>query len=543
MAMTEVSGNLVDVIGDRIYPAILTIQDGVITAIEEVDSVFDQYIIPGLIDSHVHIESSLLVPSRFAEVAVPHGVVAVIADPHEIANVLGMPGVRYMMKDAQGVPMHFHFMAPSCVPATPWETSGAVLGPEDVTELLEMDEIKGLAEMMNFPGVLNEQPDVMAKIESARRLGKPIDGHAPGLRGDALQDYIAAGISTDHECTTLAEAQEKADKGMTIQVREGTACKNMVDLIGIAKDYPFFLVTDDMHASDLVNGYMNALLRKAVSLGVDPLVALKAATIWPARHYGLEGGYIDLAAPADLAVVRDLKEFQVLEVYINGELVAKNGEPLFSVSPLESETFIHKRSWKADDFLVCSTLPTAGVRVIRIIPDQIVSEEMHANLLVIDGRIRADLSADILHLAVINRYQDLPPALGFISGIGIKMGAIASSVAHDSHNIIIVATDAQSMARAANSISTQGGYYATDGHDEISLPLPVAGLMSTASAWEVSEMEHRVQKFVEGMGCPLNAPFMTMGFQSLLVIPSLKMSDRGLFDSSRFQFVDLLIDQ
>jgi len=543
MATTEVSGNLVDVIGDRIYPAILTIQDGIITAIEEVDSTFDRYIIPGLIDSHVHIESSLLVPSRFAEAAVPHGVVAVIADPHEIANVLGMPGVRYMMEDARGVPMRFHFMAPSCVPATPWETSGAVLGPEDVAELLEMDEIKGLAEMMNFPGVLNEQPDVMAKIESARRLGKPIDGHAPGLSGDALQDYIAAGISTDHECTTLAEAQEKAEKGMTIQVREGTACKNMADLIGIAEDYPFFLATDDMHASDLVKGYMNALLRKAVSLGVDPLVALKAATVWPARHYGLEGGYIDLASPADIAVVRDLEDFEVLEVYIDGELVAKDGVSLFPVNPLESETFIRKRDWKTEDFLVPYSAKTARVRVIRIIPDQIVSEELHADLTTVDGRIVADPSVDILHLAVINRYQDSPPALGFISGMGIKKGAIASSVAHDSHNIIIVATDADSMARAANRISAHGGYYATDGENEITLPLPVAGLMSTSSAQEVSEMEHRVQKFVQKMGCPLNAPFMTMGFQSLLVIPSLKMSDRGLFDSSRFQFVDLLIDQ
>jgi adenine deaminase len=454
-----------------------------------------------------------------------------------------MDGVRYMMDDAASVPMHFHFMAPSCVPATPWETSGAILGPEDVSSLLAMDEVKGLAEMMNFPGVLNQQPDVMAKLESAQRLGKPIDGHAPGLSGPALEDYIAAGISTDHECTTLEEALEKSEKGMTIQVREGTACKNMTDLIKVSEEYPFFLATDDMHASDLVQGYMNSLLRKAVSLGVDPVKALKAATIWPSRHYKLEGGNIDLAMPADLAVVKDLKDFEVLEVYIAGELVAKDGKALFTVSPQETQTSIWRKQWKAEDFLVGGQGEVAKARVIGIIPDQIVSEELHADLPVRDGRIRADTAADIMHLAVINRYQEAPPALGFIKGLGIDKGAIASSVAHDSHNIIIAATNPDLMARAANSISAHGGYYATDGQREASLPLPVAGLMSTASAPEVAAAEHRLQVFLQAMGCPLNAPFMTLGFQSLLVIPSLKMSDRGLFDSSRFQFVPLLLEQ
>lgn len=543
MRSTEISGNVVDVIGDRIFPAVLTIQDGVIMSIEEVEEDFDRYIIPGLIDSHVHIESSLLVPSRFAQAAVPHGVVAVIADPHEIANVLGMEGVRYMMEDASDVPMRFHFMAPSCVPATPWETSGAVLGPEDVSKLLAMDEVKGLAEMMNFPGVLNKQPDVMAKLEAAQRLGKPIDGHAPGLSGDGLEDYIAAGISTDHECTTLQEALEKSEKGMTVQVREGTACKNMADLIKVSEEYPFFLATDDMHASDMVNGYMEALLRKAVSLGLDAITAIKAATIWPSRHYNLEGGCVDLAMPADLTVVRDLVDFQVLEVYIDGELVAKDGEALFPVTPKAAQTYIWRKDWNADDFLVRSDRDNVRARVIGIIPDQIISEEIHALLPVKDGCVRADLDEDILHLAVINRYQEAAPALGFIKGLGIRKGAIASSVAHDSHNIIVAATDPRLLAEAVNSISVHGGYYATDGKDEASLPLPVAGLMSTASAQEVATAEHRVQDFVRSMGCSLDAPFMTLGFQSLLVIPALKLGDRGLFDSSRFQFVPLLLEE
>ncbi len=540
MAHSELHGNLVDVIGDRIYPAIVTVQEGIITAIEEVDENFDRFIIPGLVDSHVHIESSLLVPSRFAEAAVPHGVTAVIADPHEIANVLGMEGVRFMMRDAAGVPMRIHFMAPSCVPSTPWETSGAVLGPEEVAELLAMDEVKGLAEMMNFPGVLGEDPDVMAKLEAAQSLGKPIDGHAPGLSGDDLEDYIAAGISTDHECTTLEEALEKSEKGMIIQIREGTAGKNMADLIGVADEYQFFLATDDMHASDLVEGYMNALLRKAVSLGVDPLTAIKAASLWPSRHYNLDGGCVDLGMPADMTVVRDLKDFDVLEVYIGGELVAKDGAALFPVNPIEGPTRILARSWEEGDFL-----PEGGdglVRVIGLIPDQIVSEELHLELPRRDGRILADPEADVMHLAVINRYQEAPPALGFIRGLGIKKGAIASTVAHDSHNIIIAASDAALMAEAANAISKRGGFYATDGENDFSLPLPVAGLMSTDPAPELAAAERRLQAFVEGMGSPLNAPFMTLAFQSLLVIPALKMSDRGLFDSSRFEFVPLLLD-
>lgn len=542
MRSLTVEGKLVDVVGDRIFPARVTVQDGRVTAIEETDEEMDRYILPGLIDSHVHVESSLLVPSRFAEAAVPRGVTAVIADPHEIANVLGVEGVEFMMEDGAKVPLRFHFAAPSCVPATPWESSGAVLGPEEVDRLMERDEVVALAEMMNFPGVLNEDPDVMAKIESALSRGKPVDGHAPGLTGEELERYIAAGIGTDHECTSAEEALEKADKGMLVQVREGSASKNMEELIAVADDHEFLLATDDMHAGDILEGYMDRLLSKAVSLGAAPLNAVKAASLWPARHYRLEGGYIDLDMPADMVVVSDLKDFQVLEVYIGGELVAADGRALFEAGPSQAGTNIRPRQLKGEDLRV----PSHGLRrarAIRVYPDQIVSGEEIVDVDVAEGHVLADPSRDLSYIAVASRYDGSPPAVGLVTGFGLEKGGMASSIAHDSHNIIAVAVDLDSLARVINGVSVNGGYYATDGERDASLPLPVAGLMSTATAAEVAAKERELSGFVRSLGCKLHAPFMTMGFQSLLVLPSLKIGDRGLFDSREFRFVDLMVGE
>ncbi len=530
-------------VGDRVYPARITIEDGRVSDIIEVDGDFDRYILPGLIDSHVHIESSLMVPSRFAEAAVPRGVTAVVTDPHEIANVLGMEGVEFMMADGERVPMRFHFTAPSCVPATPWESSGAVMGPGDVENLLERDEVVALAEMMNFPGVLNEDPDVMAKIDAALSRGKPVDGHAPGLSGDALERYISAGIRTDHECTSLAEAEEKASMGMLVQIREGSASRNMEDLIGMADDYEFLLATDDMHAGDILQGYMDRLLSRMVSLGLDPLRAIKAASLWPSRHYRLPGGYIDLDMPADLVVVSDLRTFRIEEVYIGGELVAKDGQALFKAEPGSAPTRIVRREWSADDFLIPAQEGRSRVRVIRAYPDQIISGSEVMDIDVRDGRLSTGVDQDISLIAVVNRYEEAPPALGLITGFGLRRGGMASTVAHDSHNIIAIANQPETLARLVNGVSEQGGYFATDGEMDVSLPLPVAGLMSTLSAEDVARKEKEVTGFVRGLGCEMHAPFMTMGFQSLLVLPSLKIGDRGLFDSENFEFVGLVVGQ
>jgi len=541
MKGSTIEGNLVDVVGDRIYPAIITVEGGRVTNIEEVKRDFQRYILPGLIDSHVHVESSLLVPSRFAEAAIPHGLTAVVTDPHEIANVLGIEGIEFMVADGKGVPLKFHFTVPSCVPATPWETSGAMIKAEDVDRLMDREEIVALGEMMNYPGVLNGDPEVMAKIESALSRGKPVDGHAPGLRGDALDRYISAGISTDHECTTLDEAIEKSQKGVLVQIREGSAAKNMEDLIGITREHEFFLATDDVHAADILNGYMDRLLRKIVSLGVDPLRAIKAASLWPARHYHLPGGYIDLDMPADMVLVSDLENFNVLEVYIDGNLVAINDRACFEPKPLSAPTRITKKRWCAEDFCLLADGDRAKVRAIRIIPDQITSLEEIVEMKVQNGCILADPSRDLLYIVVVNRYEIAPPSIGIVRGFGLKRGGMASSVAHDSHNIIAVATGPNEMARVVNGVSEYGGYFATDGVSDISLPLPVAGLMSTENAVNVAQMEEEINNFVRSLGCELHAPFMTMGFQSLLVLPNLKIGDKGLFNSLEFKFVDPLI--
>jgi len=537
-----VEGNLVDVISDRIYPARITVDSGRIVDILEVRSSFDRYILPGLIDSHVHVESSLLVPSRFAEAAVPHGVTGVISDPHEIANVLGIEGVEFMIEDGGGVPLRFHFAAPSCVPATPFESSGAVLGPDDIELLLARDEVVALAEMMNFPGVLNDDPDVMAKINSALSRGKPVDGHAPGLSGDDLETYILAGISTDHECTSYEEASEKASKGMFIQVRDGSASKNMEALIGIADDHEFFLATDDMHAGDMIGGYMDRLLRKAVGLGVEPLRAIKAASLWPSRHYKLEGGYLDFDMPGDMVIVSDLRDFNVEEVYINGELVAKDGKALFEARPKSGETAIIQLDWTAGDFHILASGDSVKARVIEALPDQIVSLAGEADMIVDNGRILADPDNGISYLTVVNRYRSAAPAVALVNGFSLNKGGMASTIAHDSHNIIAVANDPETLARVVKGVSVNGGYFATDGENDVSLSLPVAGLMSTEKAEVVAAKEKEVTEFVRGLGCKLHAPFMTMGFQSLLVLPSLKLGDRGLFDSVNFQFVDVVLE-
>lgn len=532
-------GNLLNLFTEEICPAEVEIQGGLVKCIREVDEEFKNYILPGFIDAHIHIESSMLTPSRFAEAVVPHGTTAVVADPHEIANVLGISGINYMMNDASTVPLRFFFTAPSCVPATPFETSGAVLGPEEIEELLQLDDVVALGEMMNFPGVVGEDPIVLEKIRLAHQHSKPVDGHAPLLSGADLCKYIGTGISTDHECSVLAEAMEKKRLGMKIMIREGSSAKNLEELWSVGGD---FLVSDDRHPEDLLQGHLNQTLKKAIQLGVDPVEAIRMVTVNPATHYHLDTGSLSPGKKADLIVVDDLENFNVKKVLINGELVAREGKALFNVNPIMTENTFHLPTIKPSDFEINPrSTGNTTVRVIKVVEGQLLTEESEANLEVVDGTLKADLEQDVLKIAVVERYGNNHIANGFVNGFGIDKGAIASSVAHDSHNIIVVGTSSEDMAVAVNTLrNNRGGLVAVRDDDIYSLKLPIAGLMSTMGAEEVSIQMNQLHEVVKDMGCKLVSPFMTMSFMALLVIPQLKISDQGLFDVGSFQFVDVI---
>lgn len=534
MTVKHVDGQLVDVLRGEIYPACVNFDENNIVRIERKLAAPPQYILPGLIDAHVHIESSLLTPYRFAEKAVAHGTTAVVANPHEIANVMGMAGIRYMVDDGKSTPLRFFYSAPSSVPSTAMETSGAVIGWKEVREMLSTGDFVSLGEVMDVPGVLREDPALMSKIEVAVQFGKPIDGHAPGLGGYDLDRYVMAGISTDHECTTVREAEEKDRKGMTVMVREGSAARNLNALMPFASKHKHFLVTDDLSAVDMADGHVDSLLRKAVAAGMDPIHAIRAASMWPAQHYGLPGGSVYLNGPADLVVVDDLIHFTVLETWIGGRLVAKDGRPLFAGAPTTVPPGIASGEVLAKDLRVTSRRPVATVRVIKVLPDEVSSLAGTADLDVDDSAVLTDPSRDILLMAVVNRYRPASPAVAFVSGFRLSRGAMASSVAHDSHNLIGVGTDPALLALALNAVAAQGGgYYVTDAVNSVRLELPVAGLMSPLPWDEVARKEGEINAFLQGMGCPLPAPFMTLSFQSLLTVPDLKLGDRGLFDTVR----------
>jgi adenine deaminase len=542
IVVKHVDGQLVDVISGDIYPACVNFHEGIVVRIERKIAAPQRYILPGLIDAHCHIESALLTPYRFAEAAVPHGTTAVVNNPHEIANVMGRSGVQYMVDDGKSTPMRLYHTVPSCVPSTRMETNGAVIGWKDVRELLSREDFVALGEMMDIPGVLREDPEAMAKIEVAVQLGKPIDGHAPGLSGYDLDRYIMAGPSTDHECISLKEAEEKHRKGMTIMVREGSAARNLADLMPFARKNRHFLVTDDLHARDLMEGHVDSLLRKAVAGGMDPVHAVRAVTMWPAEHYGLPGGSLYVGGAADMVVVDDLTSFKALETWIGGELMAKDGIPLFTGIPTVVPPAMPSWEIGAKDLRVASRGPTATVRVIDALPDQVVSKASTAEVDTDGEAVLADTSQDVLLMAVVNRYRPARPTVAFVSGFGLRRGAMASSVAHDSHNLIGVGTDPALLALAFNAVMVQGGgYYATDAVGSAGLELPVAGLMSALPCNEVARKEGEITAFVHGMGCPLPAPFMTLSFQSLLTVPELKLSDLGLIDTLRGRQVDPIV--
>jgi adenine deaminase len=540
-----VSGHLIDLHNRNIRPVTFHARGGLIERIDPADDVPDQYILPGFIDAHVHVESSMLTPSEFARAAVIHGTVGTVSDPHEIANVLGVAGVEYMIADGAQVPFHFAFGAPSCVPATPFETAGAALGPDDVAALLDRDDVLYLSEVMNYPGVIDGNEDLLAMIEAAQARGKPVDGHAPGLRGEGANAYADAGIQTDHECVSIEEAREKLAHGMTIIIREGSAAKNFDELIPLLEEAPdrVMFCSDDKHPDSLVDGHINTLVRRAVDAGYDRFDALRAACVHPVEHYGLDIGLLREGDPADFIVVDDLDTMHVTQTYVGGRLVAKDGQPLidrvesdvvnqFAASPVDPEAF---------------AVPADGthVRAITAVDNQLVSGEAIVEASIQDGQVVADVERDVLKIAVVNRYEDADPACAFIRGFGLTEGAIASSVAHDSHNVVAVGTSDAALADAVNTvIEHQGGIAAVDasGTPHV-LPLPIAGLMSDRPYEDVAArytaLSHLVQ---DRLGSPMDSPFMTLSFMALLVIPTLKLSDQGLFDGEAFEFVEAVVN-
>lgn len=541
--MKKIKAKVIDILNKKITPTEITIQDGRIASLRKIDDFDEQlYALPGFVDAHVHIESSMLVPSEFARMAVVHGTVATVSDPHEIANVMGIEGVYYMMENAEKTPFKVYFGAPSCVPATSFETAGANLLPADVETLMANPKIKYLAEMMNYPGVLYGDSEVLQKLEIAKKYGKPIDGHAPALRGERVRQYIAAGISTDHECFTQEEAAEKLELGMKIIIREGSAAKNFEALIGLLpqhKDNMMFC-SDDKHPDDLALGHINQLVARALKKGCQLFDVLQVACINPVLHYRLDVGLLREGDLADFIITDDIQNFNIKETYINGELVAKDGVSL--MKKIDEKNIINKFNIKnknITDFYIKQT-NKAILDAIQAIDGEIVTKKCSFQPIFDEnGNAQTDTTQDVLKITVVNRYHDAPPALAFINGFGLKTGAIASSVAHDSHNIIAVGVDDESLCRAVNLIIAQkGGVAAVNGASEKVLPLPVAGIMTTADGYETGRLYGEIDKMVKlEMGCTLRAPFMTLSFMALLVIPSLKLSDKGLFDGETFQFV------
>jgi len=540
-AASTIQGQYVDIIGKRIFPAQLQIENGVITAIEAIENAPSQFLIPGFIDSHVHVESSMLIPSSFARLAVVHGTIGTISDPHEIANVCGIEGVHYMIQNGKKVPFHFFFGAPSCVPATQFETAGATIDSKAVAELLTSPDIYYLSEMMNFPGVLYQDEEVIKKIRAAHAVKKPVDGHAPGLMGEQAKQYIEAGISTDHECFTIEEAVDKLSYGMKILIREGSAAKNFEALYELIDDHPnsVMLCSDDKHPDSLLLGHINQLCARAVAKGMDVFNVLKTACINPVKHYQLPTGMLRVHDPANFIVVEDLVNFKVLQTYINGNLVAENGVSLiphveedginqFNATPISKEAIKVKIE---EAFLQDGKLP-----VIEAIDGQLITNCLWETPTIEQEEIISDPTKDILKIVVYNRYFSAMPKMAFIKNFGFKEGAIASTVAHDSHNIIAVGADDAAIVEAINLvIKEKGGISCVKGNAKMCLGLPVAGLMTNKDPYHVAAAYTDIDLMAKSLGSSLASPFMTLSFMALLVIPHLKLSDKGLFDGDRFK--------
>ncbi len=540
--LKEIEGKLIDIQNRTIYSACVYIQNGKIIKIQRIEKEKNNYIMPGIIDAHIHIESSMLNPGAFAQASVPHGTIGVVADPHEIANVMGLAGIEYMIKDGSKVPMKFWFGAPSCVPATNLETSGARLDSQDIEKLLNKPEIKHLAEMMNYPGVIFEDKEVMKKLAIAKKKRKQIDGHAPGLSGSKLKKYIEAGITTDHECSTIEEAREKMKLGMKIIIREGSAARNLDALKELYKTDPenLMLCSDDLHPEMLEKRHINKIIAKLISEGYDPFDVIKSATINPAEHYNLDAGMLKPGDSADLILVNSLEEMDILETWIEGIKVFDRGKVLFQYRP-----------GKPINNFICSKITEEEIRVknhgrrfrvINAFDGELLTMEIIREP--IPGELVGSMpEEDILKIVVKDRYNDAKPAVGFVKGFGIKHGAFASSIAHDSHNIIAVGVSDKDIVAAVNEIVNLKGGLAVAAEDKIeSLQLNIAGIMSDRPCTEVASKYEKLSESVKNLGCKMSAPFMTLSFMALLVIPELKLSDKGLFDGKNFCHVPLFVE-
>lgn len=541
----KIEGHIVDVVNNRIFEGSISWENDNITSIEEHPVKEKQYILPGLIDAHIHIESSMLVPSEFARIAVKHGTVATVSDPHEIANVMGLKGIEFMLANAAQTPFKFFFGAPSCVPATSFETSGAQINANDIEILLRKKEILYLAEMMNFPGVIYDDAEVHTKLNAAKKLQKPIDGHAPMLSGENLMKYAKAGITTDHECSNLQEALEKISLGMKILIREGSAAKNFDDLWQLAKTHPdmVMLCSDDKHPDDLLKGHIQLLIKRLIDKGIPPIVAIKIATFNPVKHYKLPVGLLQKNDSADFIVIDNFDNFNILKTYINGQLVAEKNKvhlPPIKIEPINH--FIAKPLTASD---ITVEAQNKKIKVIQVEAGQLLTKKLITEPAIKNNQIESDTRRDILKIVVYNRYQPAKPAVAFINGFGLQRGAMASTVAHDSHNIIAVGTNDEDIIFAINKlIESKGGIvFAHKNNDEaMLLSLPVAGLLSIETAESVAQKYEQLNDKALQYGCKIPAPFMTLSFCALLVIPELKLGDKGLFDGNKFCFTTLYED-
>jgi len=540
---TILKGNILDIINRTIKKGYIQIESSIIKDIVYTDEVEENtFIMPGFIDAHIHIESSMLPPSEFARAVVKFGTVAVVSDPHEIANVLGVEGVEYMIQDARSAPLKFFFGVPSCVPATNFETSGAKITPEDIEILFKKYEIKYLSEMMNYPGVIFEDPEVINKIEIARKLNKKIDGHSPGLSGDQLKKYVSFGISTDHESFSYPEALEKITYGMKILIREGSAAKNfdaLSKLIAEHNDMCMFC-TDDLHPDDLMTGHINLMVKKALGMGFDLFDVLSVACLRPVEHYGLNVGLLRIGDPADMIIVDNLEKFNILQTYIDGKLVSENGVTYLNPTISEKLNIFEAEKITLEDIKIEAR--SSQIQVIKALDGELITEKLICNAKIDNNCVISNIDDDVLKIVVYNRYQKSKPAIGFINNFKLKKGAIATTVAHDSHNIIAVGADDISLINAINAIvDSKGGLcVATPTESEV-LPLPIAGLMSEMDYESTAALYKKLTEKAMELGTELRAPFMTLSFMALLVIPKLKLSDKGLFDGEKFEFTDLFV--
>ncbi|MDY4521351.1 MAG: adenine deaminase [Bacteroidales bacterium] len=507
------------------------------------------YCTPGLIDAHVHIESSMLSPQRFAEMVIPHGSVGVVCDPHEIANVLGEDGVRFMIDDAHKSPLNFYFCIPSCVPSTPFETNGAVFGPIQVRNLV--DECVALAEVMNYPGVVNADPKMMEEIAIAQEAHIPVDGHAPGLMGEDLKKYVAAGVSTDHECYSLSEAKEKIALGMKVLIREGSAARNLDALQSLLKSNPYNVMacTDDAHPDDIrERGHIDKFFLRALEMGISIFDIFQILSVNPVSHYKLDCGLVQVGDKSNFLLLNSLKEFSLRSVILNGQEAYNSVQGLaydYLPNPLKPNNFVD-RSFTDADFQLVAPSNDPKLRVIVQLKDQIVTQSLvWQSKAKAQAEVKSDIDNDIVKIAVVNRYDAQAPVVnGFIKGTGLKSGAMASSIAHDSHNVVIIGADAQSMRLAAEAIfASKGGIVVVNDNAVAGqLELPIAGLMTNDNFNVVADKyQWLIRTAQEKLGVDLSSPFMSMAFMSLLVIPSLKIGDKCLFDVDTFSPVDVFV--